>query len=723
MSNPSALVNRLPATVFDGGLRRAAWMLGLVVVLVYCGMPARELTFDSAYIIGQDTRLRAFSAETLQAILQRDYWWPSILSNLYRPLTTFSFTLEYSVLGFAQNPVGYQINNALLHWLNGLLVFVLARRLWDEGVAWVSAGLFLLHPLATEVVSNIVGRSDLLATTATLGGVLLYFSALNESKPGVRIRFFLGAGGCALFGVLAKESAIVLPAIIAWHGLLRAPEELKGTSTVRRRWFFDAGWVAMAMAPAFLLVLWTRWYFSQPPGVTEHPFIDNPLILAGFWEAKATALGVLGMQLWALFVPLTISSDYSFNAIPLAQLPWGNATAMWAWVSVFAMLTMVVAAWRTRTAPHHRTLFLLGAFVIAVIPTSNLLLVIGSIRADRFQYLPSAIFWVLVIGWLKGACASLAQTRGGAVIGPLKVARVLGLTWALCLLFLAHVRCYDWRSNLTLWRSAEVAAPGSAKIQGALANELVRVVNDEATLVDAIVRGEKALQIYQQAKVPLEYWPFMIFSDLQAFHAALYDALSKDPARAHEAERILMRGMEIGEQGLRQEEMFRQQWAARWVAGDMSKAPVFELLHRNYVELLHRQERWLEAGERLDALIDQMPFRPSFRNLKAKNLVAQGQKEEALAQWALISFLSPEDAFFVTSMAKTIQEISPSAQPLSAGANGEQRLNLADREVIRALERSRSIYVALLQKEGRTRELARFKRIFRYEYGIPDRPL
>src|SRR5438093_932768 len=77
--------------------------------------------------------------------------------------------------GGGENPAGYHVLNLLLHWVNAVLVYCLALAvLTDARAAFFTAALFTTHPIATEAVTNIIGRADLLATLAVLGGTLLY---------------------------------------------------------------------------------------------------------------------------------------------------------------------------------------------------------------------------------------------------------------------------------------------------------------------------------------------------------------------------------------------------------------------------------------------------------------------------------------------------------------------------------------------------------------------
>ena len=121
---------------------------------------AGGFVFDSKPVLLQDPRIRQATSENVALIFQHTYWWPSGEAGLYRPLTTLSYLLNYAILGNGSDPAGYHWVNFLLHLANVLLVYVLAtrllRRFWP---AVFLAGLWAVHPLLTESVTNLVGRS------------------------------------------------------------------------------------------------------------------------------------------------------------------------------------------------------------------------------------------------------------------------------------------------------------------------------------------------------------------------------------------------------------------------------------------------------------------------------------------------------------------------------------------------------------------------------------
>src|SRR5204863_412171 len=100
-----------------------------------------------------------------------------------------------------------------------------------------------------------------------------------------------------------------------------------------------------------------------------------------------------GRYMVLLVFPRTLSSDYSFNQIPL----FGTAGNYWidasAWISFgVVMLLLVAALWLRKK----ERLFSWGVlfFFVMMLPTSNVLITIGSIMAERFLYLPSVGFCV-----------------------------------------------------------------------------------------------------------------------------------------------------------------------------------------------------------------------------------------------------------------------------------------------------------------------------------------
>lgn len=185
--------------------------LGLMVSLTYANtLRDTGFVFDNRYLILEDPHLHEATRANVSSIFQSDYWWPKAISGLYRPLTKLSYLFNYAVLHEAGNSTGYHWCNFFVHWLNAALVYfmalVLLQKVWP---AVFTAALFAVHPIATESVTNIIGRADLFATAAIVGGFLIY--ARSTTVGGSRkIPWLAAVMVVAAIGEFSKENGVLL---------------------------------------------------------------------------------------------------------------------------------------------------------------------------------------------------------------------------------------------------------------------------------------------------------------------------------------------------------------------------------------------------------------------------------------------------------------------------------------------------------------------------------
>jgi hypothetical protein len=489
----------------------AALVLAALVAAAYANSLSAEFLLDNRPLVLEDPRLRAATGSNLALIFTRDYWWPHYMSEVYRPLTTLSYLLNYAVLGNGDRPAGYHVVNLLLHWGNAVLVYLLALAAM-RGVrpAFWTAALFALHPIATEAVTNVVGRADLLAALGVLGGTLLHARAGHG--PGRRaVPRLAGLAAATALGVLSKESAAVLPAVMALFDLTaprRVPER-------RRSRAVAAGYVVVL---GTLLAVWlvrTRVFAALPQA--HVPFVDNPLVAADFWTARLTAVGVMGRYFWLLLWPSMLSCDYSYDQIPLAHWPPTSPTD-WQPVLVLGLLVAVVVAAIRLGRREPAVPFFVGFFFVTLLPVANLLRIIGSIMAERFLYLPALGFTaclVLVVTWLAGR---LGPRPGAAALALAVVVALYGLR--------THRRNADWHDVLALWSSAVVAAPNSFKTHQGMAYALWVAGEPHHPDIDAVIReAEAARAILERKPLPDVHKPSVIPLELGIYYEAKAAAL------------------------------------------------------------------------------------------------------------------------------------------------------------------------------------------------------
>ena len=190
---------------------RTWWQSGILVVLgMVVFWPSASFDFvnwdDPAYLEHNDL-IKEWSWQNLKGIATE------VVTRNYAPLTIFSFLLEHTLWGL--NPAGYHITNIILHAINGVLVFLLVRRLSESSfVGWMTAALFLVHPVQIESVVWISSRKGLLCSMFMLGAMLARMKSQPTSRDEGRYVFFLAL---ALF---SKAHAVVLPPIMLLYDLL-----------------------------------------------------------------------------------------------------------------------------------------------------------------------------------------------------------------------------------------------------------------------------------------------------------------------------------------------------------------------------------------------------------------------------------------------------------------------------------------------------------------------
>jgi protein O-mannosyl-transferase len=384
-------------------------------------------------------------------------------SNVFRPLTFASFSFNW-VLG-SIHAVGYHLLNLILHAAVVVLLYLLLRKLLEnfdqaETIALVAAALFAVHPIHTEAVASIAGRSELLAAGFLFAAWLLH---LHDH--------WIPALLCFLLAMMGKESAVVFVPLVFFGDYARA------------KWKPIARYVCIAgVAALYAAVLWK----AQGAHFGEHGIAALDNILAGL-PARLRILNALRVA-WkyvALQIfPLHLSYDYSYNAIPVYR-DWTHTLP--ALLGAIAVLALWLWAFRTGRRPW----VLAGAIYFAgFATTANLLLPIGTIMGERLAYLPSAGFCLLV---------ALLWSRAEKYRPQ--------LAWGFLILILAALgsrtilRNRDWRTNFTLYSSAYNVVPDDARMHANLGGFYM----DSGQLDRAQSELQTALRIYPPFPDALEF--------------------------------------------------------------------------------------------------------------------------------------------------------------------------------------------------------------------------
>ena len=404
--------------------RKHAFLIGalwLAALAAYSNSFRAGLAFDSQRLILADSRIQADTADNIRQIWTGDYYNGTGSGALYRPLTTLTFLWNYADLGG-----GYHIVNFALHAANMALVYFLGLALFGEAwAAFAMAALWGLHPILTEAVTNVAGRADLLAGFGVLAGLLCYLRGRNW--------WWLPAlAACAAIAVFSKESGIVLVAVMI------------AAQAISPR-FKPSAYVAV-LIPGAVWFAMRHHALSQVSSLLV-AYTDNPLQAAGFWISRLTAVKVLGWYLWLLVWPAHLSPDYSYHQIPLST--WSDPKALLALVVWMAIAAAAIFGWR-RARP---LFFLMAFFAVTIAPVANIVILVGSIMAERFLYVPSVAFAGALVWGARALRARVPPRAIAAALAAVSVGYVVR----------TGARNADWFDDRALWASAVQVCPDSYK--------------------------------------------------------------------------------------------------------------------------------------------------------------------------------------------------------------------------------------------------------------------
>jgi hypothetical protein len=430
-------------------------------VLVY----ARTISFDLAY----DDREIGLSPlvhdpwNVFAVFAGRFYSGSLEHVHLYRPLSQWSLLLtwranevlfgrgDHGLLLHAEN-VGLHAGACvvLLSWLGSLGL--------SRFVALVAAMLFAVHPIHAEAVGNVSARSDPMAFLLGVAFLLLD----RRGRPG----WAALALACALW---SKESAVTFLPLLLVAGLLFPVE---GSRYPVRRGLLYTGVVGA------WLVLRHHAVSGQEALIQ---FLDNPVGRSGALERVLTAAGAQLDYLGTLCWPVGIATEHGYAETVVLGDPLSPAVLFFTAILVAAG----VSAWILRRRAPVVALGVLG-YAITFSITSNFLFPIGTIRAERLAYAPSAFFCLLVAAGL-GILASRFRRSTTRVAVPTLLASLGGL---------AAVQVGTWRDAETLFRDQVRSSPASAKAH----LNLARTLDERGDFAGAIREYERSGAIYANYK-------------------------------------------------------------------------------------------------------------------------------------------------------------------------------------------------------------------------------
>ena len=410
-----------------------------------------------------------------------------------RPFLMASYWANAQISG--DDTFSYHLVNVILHLAAGGLIFAIVRRLlqWSEArqpvrtwLAAFAAAIFLFHPVQSETVAYLAGRSEGFSDFLMLAAFALFLyrraSAISWLETLAVVILFVAA-------LSAKEQTIALVGLLILTDLWWGPEA--PLRNVGRNWRLY-GMLALG-AVAGLYRLW--------PTITQG-------YTAGFGLKDLPWYQYLFTQFRALFVypqlflfPANLTADWDF---PISRTIFDHGAIF----GLLALVALAAAAWRYRA---QYPLAAYGCFVYLVLmaPTSSILPIRDPV-AERRVY--AAMLGLLLI---------VVDLLGRVKLEPRKLAAICsGIV--VVLVILAHARADVWSSSRALWEDTARKSPDKARVHFQLASAYCGPACGGAIQDQSEARCDLAVQEYGRA-AELQKPGY----DLLVDWAAAYDCLNQ----------------------------------------------------------------------------------------------------------------------------------------------------------------------------------------------------
>lgn len=450
----------------------------------------------------------------------------------YRPLSVVSFAIEQEIIGkydngqFPPNCWDYNkngkndpdedINNdgvfneidcqtkgAHFRHFNNIWTFVLAvvflylvmRNYWFrewQDIAFLSALLFVMHPIHTEAIANVKSRDEIFSlifvSLTFLFAHKYLFSRTIKDAFLAALMFFLA--------LLSKEYAVVLLGLIpiAFYVFHKIDINIKNLVKpalvfiifsglmIALKWYQKSFATLPFIYVGVILLLFNKelklknlntlliWLYGAflfylglrlnavvlKPGVPDTEILNNPYLLASGEQKFFTKSYVLLIYIMKLIYPHPLSSDYSYNTIEYRNLfSWD------AWLSIILHLTLAYLGFKL-VLKRHSLGFAIALYFAFLLMIGNIIMDIGATMGERLIFHSSIGFSIVCAYFiLKGLDVlnwNLPAKRVALVLFLIPVTLLYGAkTWE---------RNWAWKNDITLFIGDVTHKPHSVLVLG-----------------------------------------------------------------------------------------------------------------------------------------------------------------------------------------------------------------------------------------------------------------
>mgnify|MGYP003294217172 CR=1 FL=1 len=343
-----------------------------------------------------------------------------------------------------------------------------------QSLAFIATVLFVLHPIHTEAVANVKGRDEIFAMLGAMLTLLFVLKFVDTRKWWYIMLSFLSF----LFGIFSKENTITFLAVIPLALFYYESDR-------KRKYDYVITLLPLVLGSVIFLIARANVLGAFMPADKSGVILNNPYVNSTKSEEIATVLLTWAIYLKLLVFPHPLTHDYYPKQIAVTN--FADPIVWIVIVSCFALLAFAVWKLRKKTVVAFGILF----FVITFSITSNLLFNIGTFMNERFVFIPSLGFTLIVgYGLYLLSVSEKSTLRYSSLVVLTAVCALLGLK--------TITRNKVWKDDFTLFLTDVKTSPNSIKCNisaGGSYLQMYKASNDKKEHDLAYKHLEKALSL------------------------------------------------------------------------------------------------------------------------------------------------------------------------------------------------------------------------------------
>lgn len=399
-------------------------LLFALTVLIYSNSLRGDFVSDDRYFIVKNVAIRNLSNIPSFFINPSAVAFSGLAEDVYRPITTSMYAFDYFMWFY--DTFGYHLENVILHAMNVVLIFTFLNiALGDIFVAFFASLLFASHPVQTEVVAWISGRSSVLFLFFYLGSLISYMLYRRLRRGSMYILSILL---CAM-ALFSKEMALTLPFIIIMYDI-----------------HFPDGKIFRKKILQYLPYITMAVFF-----VVVRSLVLKRVGQCGWWGGNfyynfLSAITVIPEYIKLLIYPVDLNAFYVAK-VARSAAETQVLMSIGFLVVIFASMPFIFK--RSKPAS-----FAVLWFFITLLPVSNIV-PLKALMAERFLYLPSIGFTII-------AAMAIGSLRRLDVKYTYVIAIIVACALTTAYSIRTIARNGDWKDAISLSKSIIRVSPLNA---------------------------------------------------------------------------------------------------------------------------------------------------------------------------------------------------------------------------------------------------------------------